>query len=119
MQLFTALAVIVSGVAIFVVPGGVLLVAARTTIAAGERLAWCFAGSLTLLTAAFAVCLALHTTIAAAPLALAIVTIVSALLLRALVAPDALPAIELAADDESAGRVTLFFDTLLWLLVAA
>lgn len=71
-----------AGLAIFVAPGAVVLAAAAIPLRSGERFAFAFAVSLALLTAAFAGCLALGTSIAAAPAMLAAVTVVAALLSR-------------------------------------
>lgn len=81
MLIAAALAVIVSGLAIFVAPGAVVLAAAAVPLRSGERLAFAFAVSLALLTAAFAACLALGLSIDAAPAAVAVVTLFAAFLL--------------------------------------
>lgn len=63
---------------VFVAPGAVLLVAARVRLHRTEIPAYWFAASLTLLAAAFGVCLALSSSIAAAPVVLAAVTAAAA-----------------------------------------
>lgn len=68
--------------ALFFAPGGVLLFAARVRLHAAEAPAYWFAASLALLTATFATCLALSTSIAAAPLVLAVLTAASAVAAR-------------------------------------
>jgi len=74
-----------SGLAIFVAPGAVVLAAASFPLQRGERFAFAFATSLVLLTGAFAGCLALGTSIAAAPAVLGAVTVAAALLLNLVV----------------------------------
>jgi hypothetical protein len=79
-----ALAVVVSGLAIFVAPGAVLLRAADCRFPRDEWPARAFAASLALLTAAFAGLLFLAAPMSAAPAALAAATAVGAALARML-----------------------------------
>jgi len=111
----SAIAIIVSGLAIFVAPGAAVLASARIRLPASERLAYAFAASLVMLTAAFAACLALGSSIDAAPLCVAAVTAPLALLLRWLV-PATRPA---AATVDSATRSSPAVQVVLALLLIA
>ena len=72
----------VSGLAVFVAPGAIVLAAAATPLRRAEYPAFAFAASLVLLTATFAACLLPGTSIAAAPGVLAVVTVGAALTAR-------------------------------------
>lgn len=77
-----ALAVFASGLAIFLAPGAVLLAAASISLRPLERIAYSFTASLVLLTAAFALSLALGLSLGGAGVALLSVTTAAGLLMR-------------------------------------
>ncbi len=112
----SAIAIIVSGLAIFVAPGAAVFAAARIRLPASDRLAYAFAASLAMLTAAFAACLAFGSSIDAAPPSVAAVTASFALLLRWL-APA--PRSASAAADPSTQSTPAIQAVLAVLLIAA
>ncbi|MFN2378402.1 MAG: hypothetical protein ABR538_17870 [Candidatus Binatia bacterium] len=79
----------VSGLAVLVAPGAVLLAAADVRLRRSEAPAFAFAASLFLNLGAFAACLAAGTSIAAAPVALAMLTAGAALAARLVLPPAA------------------------------
>ena len=82
-----AIAAFVSGIAIFVAPGAVVLAAGRIRVQRSAQPAYAFATSLVVLAISFALCLAVGSSITGAPVAIAAVTVSLVFVLRA-VLPD-------------------------------
>ncbi|HEY2776165.1 MAG TPA: DUF6077 domain-containing protein [Candidatus Binatia bacterium] len=114
-----ALADAASGAAIFLLPGEVVLAAASVRGRPLEQLALCFAVSLALLTAAFACCLILGTSIAAGSASLAAVTALAAVVARRIAARGAAEEIHETPGRPASFAARILFSQLLIVLCAA